>query len=57
MRKYFRKISVIWRNILCLQFLAGGEEDDEGGDGGEGVADRNGPPDAVQRIDKKGREK
>ena len=49
-------LSVIGRWML-LQFLAGGEEDDEGGDGGESVADRNRPPDAIQRIGKKGREK
>lgn len=40
---------------MYLQTAAGEEEDDDGGDGRDGITRRDGPPDAIDRFSKERR--
>ena len=51
-QKKYNRITI---SFVHMQFLAGRQEHDDRRDGGEGVGDRNGPPDTVYRCVKEGR--
>ena len=51
-QKKYNRITI---SFVHMQFLARGKENDDRCNGGEGVGDRNGPPDTVYRCVKEGR--